>query len=626
MKRILVIDESEVVRETLALILGREFSVVKRLLGTAGFSLADTGADVDLMILGVNPGLRSEAGKLLRFAAQVPCAVLFLVDSRSATKLIEERETVGCLAKPFNPYELKQKVGTLLARTAVLPRAQPLPVNRNNQLASRYLTFPFLTRTAACLVHRFASTRLPVLISGEIGCGQERVIRGMRATAEDAVPYFFVNAAEIDGDYLAEKHAQLSWQSGHAASFFAVEDIDKLPVSGQSALLNFIQELDSAPLNCRVLATSKVDLLERVYQGDFLEGLYYRIATLTLKLPPLRDRRDDIPAIVDWFAHHYSHLLELDEVTFSVSAKEQLCNYLWFGNLNEMETVVARTLALRRKSKIEAADLVFDFSDAIGPQQLSDFERLISAEESELATAGGVRSWRSPRKSPTDAPSQVNGNGKGAELKVLIHELAHEMKNPMVTIKTFAQLLGDRYQDENFRERFQEVVGGDIERMDDLLEVMIEFADFSQPNVNRVSLEERLRSSVDEVGSECAKRQAFVRWQGNEFGQPILADEGQLAYILKNVLLAILSQVKMGSEVNIDVAGQGTAVISYSREGARMASITQYLGSPSEGTGESILPLRLMLAKQLVERNGGGMAIDSSDSEKEILRMEFPIA
>ena len=60
-----------------------------------------------------------------------------------------------------------------------------------------------------------------------------------------------------------------------------------------------------------------------------------------------------------------------------------------------------------------------------------------------------------------------NSHSQREDLSVLIHELAHELKNPMVTIKTFAQLLSDRYQDENFRARFQEIVGGDIERMDD---------------------------------------------------------------------------------------------------------------------------------------------------------------
>jgi len=80
MKRILVIDESEVVRETLALILGREFAVSKRTLGAHGFSFADTQNDVDLLILGISPQYGLEATSLMRFAAQLPFAVLFLVD------------------------------------------------------------------------------------------------------------------------------------------------------------------------------------------------------------------------------------------------------------------------------------------------------------------------------------------------------------------------------------------------------------------------------------------------------------------------------------------------------------------------------------------------------------------
>jgi signal transduction histidine kinase len=196
----------------------------------------------------------------------------------------------------------------------------------------------------------------------------------------------------------------------------------------------------------------------------------------------------------------------------------------------------------------------------------------------------------------------------------------------MVTIKTFAQLLGDRYQDEDFRERFRDVVGSDIERMDDLLEMMIEFADFTQPRSNRISLEERLRSAVDEVGGEWAKRQVAVRLETNRFSPPILVDDDQLDYILKNVLLAIVSQAKVGSEISVDIRQEGKVEISYVREGPRMTSITQFLGSLTDGAEESILPLRILLAKQLVARNRGEIDVDSSDAEKEVLRLEFPIA
>ena len=122
MKRILVIDESEVVRETLALILGREFAVSKRALGTQGFSFSDAQSQVDLLILGISPRYGLEATSLTRFAAQFPFAVLFLVDSKSTVRAIQSEAQVGFLTKPFNPYELHEKVGELLARRAAVRR------------------------------------------------------------------------------------------------------------------------------------------------------------------------------------------------------------------------------------------------------------------------------------------------------------------------------------------------------------------------------------------------------------------------------------------------------------------------------------------------------------------------
>jgi signal transduction histidine kinase len=224
--------------------------------------------------------------------------------------------------------------------------------------------------------------------------------------------------------------------------------------------------------------------------------------------------------------------------------------------------------------------------------------------------------------SPT--PLSDNGRAKSLELNAVIHELAHELKNPMVTIKTFAQLLGERYQDEHFRARFQDVVGHDIDRMDELLETMVEFADFPQPRSSAVSLEQKVRSALDEIGSECAKRDARFRWKGNGYSREIRVDEAQLKYVLKNVLLAVLAQVEKGSEIEIEVQKQGSLTISFSRELARVASIAPYL-TASKSSDENILPLRILLAKHVVERNGGRMLIDQSDSEKDLLTMEFPI-
>jgi DNA-binding NtrC family response regulator len=627
-KRILVIEESEVVRETLALILGREFVVAKRPFGKGTFPFAETDRDVDLLILGVTPAIGKEPSSLLRFADRAPFAVLFLVDSKSAARAIEDRERVSCLAKPFSPYELKEKVGQLLARRNILSEALSHSRVEPQGEFTRYLEFPYLSRAAASLVHRFAATGLPILISGDIGCGQERVARGIHFLGARFGSWILLHAAEINSAYLDQKSLQLSWcrRSEAPPVTLIIENVDQLSLSGQAELVNFLEEEEAKFGRCRLITTARVDILEKVYRDELLESLYYRLATLKLSLRPLRERREDVPAIASWFCQFYASYIGLGEVSLSTGANERLSNYLWFGNLNEMETVIARTLALQRKSWIEAADLIFDFSVAGELPELPAFKELVRSEaqeKSELETAESLTQIRNGLH--TEARTE-NNHAQPEDLSVLIHELAHELKNPMVTIKTFAQLLTDRYQDENFRARFQDVVGCDIERMDDLLELMIEFAGFAQPRWNKVGLQEKLRSALNEVTNECARRQAQITWKGNGYSREIKADETQVKYVLKNVLLAVLSQAKLASEIEINVEKQGCVAISYFREVGRVASITHYFDKSSSSPSETVLPLRILLAKQLVERNGGNMILDYADSEKDLLKMEFLIA
>ena len=226
-----------------------------------------------------------------------------------------------------------------------------------------------------------------------------------------------------------------------------------------------------------------------------------------LKLPPLRQRADEIPLLAEWFGRLYAEKLRMAQPAFSAEAKQRLRNYLWFGNVSEMETVVARTLAFHRKPQIDSSDLIFDFG---GDPQAGGLQNL-----SEAAVAPGVDEPKfEVYRGSGPVPGLSNGQARLAELNVVIHVLAHELKNPMVTIKTFAQLLGERYQDENFRNRFQEVVGNDIERMDNLLEVMIEFADFTRPRSSKVALGDKLRSVLAEIQSQTSRQMRF-EWKGS---------------------------------------------------------------------------------------------------------------
>ena len=623
MKRILIIDDSEVIRETLALLLGREFIVSKRAVANRPFPFADANEEIDLLILGVAPQFGAEAANLMRLAAQLPFAVLFLVDSKVTARAIEEREQIGCLTKPFNPYELQARVGQLLARRAVLPIPAGAVATQTRKDYLSYLEYPYLSRSAASLVQRFAAAGLPMLIVGEIGCGQSHVARGVRSLRKQPGLRVSINCGEINREFLAQTALQLSPSQplADAAPTLQIENLDRCQPSAQSLLLSFLEEQEEKIGQLRYLTTAAGDLLERLYRGEFLEALYYKLATLTLKLPPLRQRADDIPALAEWFARGHAKSLGVGEPVFSPDAVARLRNYLWFGNLSEMDIVIARTLTLHGGSTIGADDLVFDFGG--DPEMASNpFELFQSVAPVNFT-------MDQPKLQVYNVASAANGSANGPskslDLSVVIHELAHEFKNPMVTIKTFAQLLGDRYQDASFRARFQEIVGGDIERMDDLLEVMIEFADFAEPKPGSVALTEKLRGVAKEVHNESAKRQTRFEWKGDGDGAKVHADESQLTYVLKNVLLAVLSQAKLGSEVGIAIGREGRVTIDYVREGARMTSITHYLSDSPGQPKEAILPLRILLAKQLIERNGGRFAMDQADPEKDILRLEFPI-
>ena len=480
MKRILVIDESEVIRETLALILGREFSVSKRSLRAGELPFVEASSEpIDLLIFGVAPQLGAEASHLVRFAAQLPFAVLFLVETKTTARAITEHGHLACLIKPFNPYELHERVGELLARHAGSTRLRVFDHDEKPHELKRYVAYPYVSRSTASLVERFAAVRLPILIFGELGCGQDRVARGMRATQPNPGGTVSMSAADVSVGYLAQKRVEISTKRmiDATATTLLIENLEKSSPATQSLLLDFLDEQEEQVAPLRYLTTASGELLERVYRGEFLEALYYKLATLTLKLLPLRERCEDIPALANWFARRYAVMLAASAAEFSPQALSQLMNYLWFGNLKEMETVIARTLAVCGGGRIDAGDLVFDFRGEdrgapLGPFEIQpDMAMDPSSDQPRLQVYTGTLA----------GTGSANGHGQTVDLSLVIHELAHELKNPMVTIKTFAQLLGDRYEDENFRARFQEIVGGDIERMDDLLEAMIEFADFSRP-------------------------------------------------------------------------------------------------------------------------------------------------
>jgi DNA-binding NtrC family response regulator len=611
MKKILVVDESQAVRETIHLVLGGEFSVVHRAsLEPENFRAAADA--IDLLIVGVPPASSLEPATFSHIAHRFSCPVLFLVDSAGSAEFQPE-SGADYLAKPFNPYELKRKAARLLAAGAAVPtgaHAAPLPSGKS----FRYLEHPYVPPSVSALARKFAQARLPLLILAEAGSGQEALARALHTLGGGGV-WLSAHSSEARDDRLGARVAAALRRANAAPERLTLylDDLDRLDLAAQSALLDFLAEQEQGGRELWLLSNSRADLLEKVYRGEFLSALYYRLATLVLRLPALRTRPADIPLLADRLAEECARHLDVGKPSFSPAALERLRNYLWFGNVDEMESVIARTLAIQRKPLIDAPDLVIDF---------------IAAAADSTEARPNPSAPKPPARSAEEKKSRETSlwtNGHSQEIRILISELAHELKNPMVTVKTFSQLLADRFDDPNFRVRFQQTVNGDIQRMDDLLEALVDFSRFSQPAREKIFLYEQLRRVEEELLPECIKRETAVEWGRRGEAVAAFVDKAQFVFAFKNILRAALAQVKPKSEIQMNVEGEGRVAISYLRETAGINALHEYLGVAPAAGMEEALPLRVLLANILLERNGGGIKIDYTDGGRARISAELPV-
>lgn len=610
MKRILVIDESVAVRETLALILGRDFVVAHR---PPQEKFSESDDQVDLLILGLAPGAAAESTSLVKIASEVPFSVLFLVDSMSAV-LVAPEDRVDYLAKPFNPFELKERVVRLLARRSEVSDSLKRFAGPKSSGYSHFLEFPYLSRSASLLAHRFALTDLPVLIYGDVGSGQDRVARAIHELSGQEAPLVPIHPREESEGQIAASLFKLASSRNRDRVFptLFIGGLDQLSPIAQTRLMDFLEEQGRRGRKIRVLSSSRQDLLEKVYRGEFLDSLYYLVATLKLRLPPLRERRNELPALAQRVAQDCGRRLGLGQVHFSPDAIERLRNYLWFGNLGELEAVLSRTLAVHRKATVEADELIMDLGPAEG----------VGSDESaaELESEGR----REPDASANRRQISLYNNGNTPDLTLLINELAHELKNPMVTIKTFSQLLGERFDDPGFRSRFQETVSNDIDRMDDLLEALLDFSRLQAPQIQRVPLMEELRRAVEDILPDCNKRRIKLCLARSR-ETVVFADAIHLQYAVKNLVRSALSEVRTLGEIAIDAGENGEVVVSYANEGGQVVSFRQYLDG-QVSSGEEVLPVRMLLARILLQRNGGGLRVERREGGEAKIVMQLPTA
>ncbi len=275
------------------------------------------------------------------------------------------------ITKPFNRDELKLTVRKALQFSGLAQENKRLKNEIADKSDFRTMIGTSKEMEKVCdVIRKVSDTEASVLITGESGTGKELVARSIHANSSrrDA-PFVAINCAAIPRDLLeselfghvkgaftgAVRDKTGKFQLADGGTLF-LDEVGDLPVELQPKLLRALQEKEVEPvggtkaakLDVRVLSATNLDIDKATADGTFREDLYYRLSVIPIHLPPLRERRKDIPVLIRYFCNKHGG----EKITFEQSALETLVRYPWPGNVRELENTVERLLIMRDSSVI----------------------------------------------------------------------------------------------------------------------------------------------------------------------------------------------------------------------------------------------------------------------------------
>jgi signal transduction histidine kinase len=209
----------------------------------------------------------------------------------------------------------------------------------------------------------------------------------------------------------------------------------------------------------------------------------------------------------------------------------------------------------------------------------------------------------------TPPPEAVRAPAASAAVDLIINELAHEFKNPMVTIKTVAQHLERLLEDETGREQVARLTGEAVDRMDRALENLLQFTRFRTPSPHDVTFNVLLASSLTEVTAALTERRVLLNYAPPD-PLMVFVDPEQVGYAFENLLRAIARDMQEGQTLSIRPVGtRPTIRLDFPAGGHPIAERLAAFLDHGQNGGDTQLPLGLVFAKTLIERNGGRIEI-----------------
>lgn len=427
--RVLIVDDERSMQEFLEIFFRREGYDVTTASDVASATLCLESDDYDLLIsdMQMPDGSGLDLLRVVRASCEETVTIMITAFATTDSAISAMKEgAYDYITKPFKVDEIRLVVEKALEKKLLATENQRLRSELRGQKRKRLIvgTSPVMQRVYD-FIAQVADTRINVLVSGASGTGKELVARAIHDQSERAdKPFVAINCGAIPENLLESElfgHVKGSFtgavsnkeglfETADHGSLF-LDEIGELSMQLQVKLLRVLQEksirrvggTSDRSVNVRLISATNRRLDEEVAAGRFREDLYYRLNVMEIPLPPLAERREDIPLLVNHFVEKFSREIGKEELPMDAEALDKLMTYDYPGNVRELENIVERAVALSRGGAIS----ISAFPDTIlRPQEVSyscqisekgvDLEELVNNYERSLLTeamraSGGIK-------------------------------------------------------------------------------------------------------------------------------------------------------------------------------------------------------------------------------------------
>ncbi len=622
----------------------------QQVLGEPTDSVFQTAPAAAVVLLGLAGDFEQELEFVHRFSPRLRGSRWILIPEtdhqQEAERLFDSLDCeVVCF--PPGPEQLRNSIRAILAVRGVEALSERATRDALTARFARWFADLEMPELLRAIDPQMASD--PLLVCGEAGTGRELLARYIHSFGGGRGGRFLhlvcrgVSSARALLDQIEDDRPP----SGVRAWTIWLENVDELDLAVQSRVRGWIElgvpeELRGAS-RIRWIASSGD---RRGAAGSGIDpGLAQLLSRQVIRIPPLRERSGAIAPLVSDCALHWCSAHRERTRRFSEEALQELRDYPWPGNLRELEGVIERSLVASGADPLTEDDLRFEAEvlyeletpvarDTASAAVAVAGELPVSGNLSNAPVTGETSAGEVIDDSPrTDAATSPSHPGDREVWQRLIGAVAHEIRNPLVSIRTLAELLPERFEDEEFRTRFSELVGSDIRRIEQVVNQLQDMTGANSAGAGRqpVDVAGLLDALLDERQDQIQSRHVLVLKELDRAQPFAMGDPQRLHGAFRGMIHRALALVPERGDVYVaskhhpsGLRGEPSVRILLRFQTGSPPPRSEIVdGVEIEGVSESEVALEFVAADAAIRDQGGTFSMDTTDSQETVIVIDL---